>query len=248
MYSLLISLTASVLTTIGVGWLFGRPSISFWAGFFPGLVVLVGVWIYLARRTGKRLEALMMRFQAELQPKGMAKPDKDRVERGIAILKTGYELKNWNFLVKSQLDGHIGMAYYVDRKFEEAEPHLEGAMGRHWIAKAMLAVLYFKRREYDKMKQTFEKALRWTKKEAFLWCLYAWCVWKNDDRDGAIDILSRGLDVLENDERLESNRAALQRNKKMKMRGWNEMWYQFHLDKPPQPKMQVDRRAVYRGR
>ena len=136
--------------------------------------------------------------------------------------------------------------HYLHR--ETGSTYLENAMGRHWIAKAMLAVLHFKRKQYGEMKTIFEKTVKRAKKESFVWNLYAWCLWKTNDRDGAIDVLSRGLEYVKEDQRLEGNRLALQNKKKMKMRGWSEMWYQFHLDKPPQPKMQIDRRQMYRGR
>lgn len=248
MYSIAISVAAGILTTIVFGWIFGRPNISVAAGIVPGLIVMIGTWIYLGRKFSKKLEAVMVRFQAEVQPKGMTKPDPGRIERAIKILEEGYRFQRWNLFVKTQLDGHIGMVRYVNKEFDEAEPYLVSAMNRHWVAKSMLGALYFRRKQYDKMNAAFDTALKWAKKESFLWNLYAWCRWKAGDRDGAIDILSRGLEVLPTDTRLEANKVALQNNKKMKMRGWAEMWYQYHLDAPPQPKMQIDRRQMYRGR
>jgi len=248
MYSVLISVGAGILVTLLFGSLFGGPGISIGVGIVPGLVVTIGAWIYIGRKVSKRLEATMMRFQEAVQPRGMTKPDKGRVETAIKILEDGYKYGKWNLFVKSQLDGHIGMAHYVNKRFDEAEPFLESSMGRHWVAKSMLGVLYFKKKKYDEMKKVFDKTLKWTKKESFLWNLYAYCLWKAGDRDGAIDVLSRGLEVLSGDARLETNKLALQNKKKMKMRGWNEMWYQYHLDTPPQPKMQIDRRGMFRGR
>jgi hypothetical protein len=61
-------------------------------------------------------------------------------------------------------------------------------------------------------------------------------------------VLSKATEIIKNDARIEGNKLALQKNKPMKIRGYKEMWYQFHLDAPPPPKMQVDRRAMYRGR
>jgi hypothetical protein len=37
----------------------------------------------------------------------------------------------------------------------------------------------------------------------------------------------------------------------MKMKGWNEMWYQFHLEKHPQvvqQQQQFGKRSLYKGR
>ena len=249
MFSILISLGAGALVTALFGTLIGGGDFKLGFGLIPGVVTSVGLWLYLGRRMGKQLEALMLRFQEEMQPKSaMAKPDPKSIDRGITILRQGYKYKHWHLMVGAQIDGHIGWAYFSAKRFDEAKPYLVNATGRHWIAKAMLAVLYYKKKQYEAMKKTFAKTLKWARKESFYWNLYAWCLWKSGDRDGAIDILSKGLEVLKDDDRIESNRLALQKKKKMKMRGWDTMWYQFHLDTPPMPKMKMDRRQVYRGR
>jgi hypothetical protein len=90
--------------------------------------------------------------------------------------------------------------------------------------------------------------VKYNRKESLLWNLYAWCLWKRGDGEEAMRVLNRGREVLKNDEKIESNLEALRNKKKMKMRGWKEMWYQFHLEAPPQPKMQIDRRSMFRGR
>lgn len=244
MITLAIALAIGIAVTLAFGSLFG--GIGF--GLIPGVVVMIGVWIYMGRRIGKRIEALMMRFQEELQPKGAAmKPDPKRIDRAVSILQEGYKFRHWHLMIAQQIDGHIGWAYFSAKRFDDAQPYLEKATGRHWIAKSMLAVLFFKRKQYDDMKRVFDKSVRWARKESFYWNLWAYCLWKSKDRDGAIDVLSKGLEVLENDERLEANRLALQKNKKMKMRGWDTMWYQFHLDTPPMPKMRMDKKQMYRG-
>ena len=111
----------------------------------------------------------------------------------------------------------------------------------------MLACLHFKKKRTEEMKQTFEETAKYAKKEPLFWSLYAWCIWKNGDRDEAQAVLNRGLEAIPDNERLKSNLNALRNGKKMKMRGWREQWYQFHLEAPPQPKMRMDRRGL-RGR
>lgn len=248
MYNLLISLGVGIVVTIFVGWLVDMPNISVGAGLIPGFIVMIGLFIYRGRKTAKKLEALMLRVQAELQPKvPTQKVDKARFDRAIEVLKEGYKLKRWQFLVGAQINGQIGQLLYLKKDFDAAEPYLESTVLRNWVAKGMLAVLYFKRKQYDKMRELFEKTIKVAKKESFLWNLHAYCLWKSGSRNDAIDVLSKGLEILKDDERLITNRQALQKNKKMKMRGWQEMWYQFHLDTPPTPKMQIDRRSMYRG-
>ena len=87
------------------------------------------------------------------------------------------------------------------------------------------------------MVDAFEVAVEGSPKEALLWNVYAYCLWKSSQKDKAISVLERALEHVSSDERTRDNLKALQNNKKMKMRGWNMMWYQFHLDTPPQPKM-----------
>jgi len=106
----------------------------------------------------------------------------------------------------------------------------------------MLATLYYKRKKLDDMKSVFEEAVDSNKKQALLWNIYAYCLWKQNLRDDAIKVLSRAREHVPNDEKTERNLKALQTDRKMKMRGWNMQWYQFHLDKPPQPKLQIQGR------
>jgi hypothetical protein len=248
MFNILLSLAAGTLVTIVFGWLLGMPRVVVGYGIVPGIIAMIAVLIWLSRRTGKRLQSIMDRVQVELQPRPGTKPDQARFERAVGILREGYKYKRWQVLVGSTIDAQIGMLLYLQKKFEESEPYLENAVWRNWVAKAMLAVNQFRRRDFVQMKKTFEKTAKVAKKESLLWNLYAWCLWKSGDRDGAIDALSRGGEILTDDTRLTTNKAALQKGKNMKMRGWNEMWYQFHLDTPPQPKPQMDRRSVFRGR
>ncbi|MBN1945268.1 MAG: hypothetical protein JW797_06295 [Bradymonadales bacterium] len=248
MYSLLIGLGSGTLITLLVGFLLGYPRIVVWYGLIPGTIVAVGAFIYLSRRFGKQLERLMLRVQEDLQQKNPYKVEPGKIDRAIENLKQGYRFKRWLLLSRSQIDGQIGQLYYLDKRFDEAKPYLERAFTRNWIAKGMLAVLYYKRKQYDKMKQIFQMTVKATKKESLLWNLYAYCLWKIGERDAAIATLAKAGEILKDDPRIESNRLALQKNKKMKMRGWQEMWYQFHLEAPPQPKMQFDHKQMYRGR
>jgi tetratricopeptide (TPR) repeat protein len=251
MYNLLISIASGTLVTLLVGYLVASPRISIGGGIIPGLIVTIGVFIYISRKVGKKLEALMGRVQEVMTPRGggmAAKPERARFTRAREVLKEGYAYQRWQILVRAQIDGQIGVLHYLNKEFDDAAPYLENAMGRNWVAKAMLGVISFKKKNYDKMKEVFEKAVKSNKKESLLWNVYAFCVWKSGDRKEAIDVLRRGGEIIENDERISSNKLALSNKKKMKMRGWKEMWYQFHLDTPPQPKMQIDRKQMRRGR
>lgn len=247
MINLAIALAAGILSWI----LTVLVLDSVWAGILPFLAVTIGLYIWLARKANKVLEVIVLEAQKQMAQAQTARTQKQRddaIDRSIETLKKGFALKNRQFLVASQLNAQIGQLLYVQKRFEKARPFLEKAYIRAWMAIAMLGCLHFKKKRYDEMKEAFEKATKYNKKEAMLWSLYAWCLWKANETEAAISVLNRGAVILPSDERIESNLTALKNNKKMKMRGWKEMWYQFHLEAPPQPKMKVDKRGLYRGR
>src|SRR5690606_18542472 len=122
-----------------------------------------------ARRVGRKLEALMSEFQATLQPLAHATTPMARetiLAQGAAVLERGFELGRWQFLVALQLHAQLGQLYYIQQKFKEAQPHLEKAFSRLWLAHAMLACLHFKKKRYDEMKRAFEGVAKHAKKES----------------------------------------------------------------------------------
>ena len=64
-----------------------------------------------------------------------------------------------------------------------------------------------------------------------IYALYAYCLDKSGDRKKAVSVLEKGLKKTAKDERLQENIELLQAGKKMKMKGFGDMWYQFHLEK-----------------
>lgn len=234
MYNIIASLIAGAVATVAFGFLFGGGDFEFLYGIFPGLLIGMGIFFYMARRTIKQVEAIMQKAQPELE--------KRNVERAVDIMKEAYDLANWQIFLGAQIDGQIGSVLYADRKYDDAEPFLKRSFSRNWVPQAMLAVLYYKKKKFDKMEETFEAAVTHNKKQALLWNLYAYCQWKRNKRDEAIDLLNRAVEHVENDEKTRKNLKALQNNRKMKMRGWNMQWYQFHLDKPPQQRIQIQGR------
>ena len=46
-----------------------------------------------------------------------------------------------------------------------------------------------------------------------------------------MSVLEKGIKKTGGDERLQANLEALREGKKMKMNGYGDMWYQFHLEK-----------------
>jgi tetratricopeptide (TPR) repeat protein len=246
----LISVAAMIAATALFGAIFGR-----WTyGIFPGIIVGVVVLVLLGRRVMKDVEARMQKVQALLatQERSPAKM-KARVNEAIGVLKGAMKWDRWQPLVAGQLAGQIGQLYFMSERTDEAEPYLVKSSSRNWMAKAMLATIQFRRRDHDAMKANFEAAAKHSKKESLLWNMYAWCMWKQDNIDDAIAILNRAMEHVASDERTQRNLNALKNGKKMKMKGWDMMWYQFRLEKMPQPvhpmqSRQKGNKAMYRGR
>lgn len=234
MYNLLSAIAAAVLVTIATGFLFGGGEFEFWYGLVPGLIVFVGVFIFLARRILTQMQAIVGEAQKEFQ--------NQQIDRGITILEKARPLAKWQFFLGAQIDGQIGSVLFMAKRFDEAEPFLRRSFKKNWVSRAQLGVLHYKRKNYDEMKEVFEEAVAANKKESLLWNLYAYCLWKQGKRDDAIEVLNRATEAIEGDDKTERNLKALKNNRKMKMRGWQMMWYQFHLDRPPVARQQFRRR------
>jgi tetratricopeptide (TPR) repeat protein len=199
----------------------------------PALIVAVIVYFIIARKIAVKAQAAMMQAVGEIQ--------KGRVDRGIALLEDvkkqyGY----WQFFTASAIDGQIGSLHFMRQDFARAKPYLEKSFGKHWNARAMLAILSFKKKDYAKMDKIFEGATRYSPKQGLLWSVWAYCHHKAGNNNKAIDILVAGQKKLGNsDAHLIANLNNLQNNKKMKMNGYGQEWYQFHLEPLPQPQQQV---------
>jgi tetratricopeptide (TPR) repeat protein len=230
MYNLLIAFAAGVVVTVAVR-LAGLP---LYAGIVPGVLVFLGVYVLLARRIMKKLQALALGAQNELKAISTPKEQTTKVAKAIRTLEQGLLLDRWQFMVAAQVHGQIGQLQYMVKDFEAAEPHLLKASGRDAMSQAMLGALYYQRKDYPRMTETFEKAVKAGKKEGIVWAVYAWCLQRTKEREKAISVLGRAVTANPSDEKLKSALSALQNDKRMKMQGWGHLWYGFHLEAPPQ--------------
>jgi tetratricopeptide (TPR) repeat protein len=239
MYNLVISLAVGLAVTLAIrlGTTVG------WAGsILPGFVAALAVFFVLARRTWKRLEGVFAETQRELQAQ--------RIDRAVAVLERGFVLAPWQFLVASQLHSQIGVLLYVKKDFDRALPHLEKSFSRHWLARAMLGVSRWRRRDLAGMERVFEQAVKTNKKEGLVWCVYAWLLDREARHDDAVKVLGRGAAQNPSDEKLKSVLQTMQNGKKPKLgKVYGEQWFQFHLEAmPPQMNpgtMRGSRRAIY---
>jgi tetratricopeptide (TPR) repeat protein len=171
---------------------------------------------------------------------------KRNIDGAIEILKQGYKYKWIHPFVKSQIDAQIGTMYYYKKDYDNAFEYLKKGLSSHYIAKGMLAIIYMKKKNYDKMIESFEIASKAASKESLIWALYAYCLNKIGKREDAIAVINRGLKKLPDDERLLANLKALQNRKPMKMKLYGEMWLQFMLDRMPVVKQNVPQFARQR--
>lgn len=220
MINLLLGLGAALAVIL----LSSLLSIKLWISVPIGVLAGAGLFIWQGRKVQQELEKIFTRAGDQLK--------KQQFEKAIEIMKEGYRFSSKQFLVKGSIDGQIGVVQYLRKKNEEAEPLLASASMQHYIAKAMLGILQWKRGEKKKAKETFALALKAGKKESLLYAVYAYVLLEMGERDRAIEVLNQGLGVCKGDERLVTNRNLLQNGKALKMKVYGEQWYQFMLERP----------------
>ena len=237
----MLNLLSGLGVAIVMALLLSLLKISPWITFPIGLAGGIGMFIYLGRRTQAKLEQVFNRASELLK--------KQQFDQAIAAMKEGYQFNRWQFLVKGSIDGQIGVVQYLRKKNDEAEPLLRTASFQHYIAKAMLGILLWKRGEKKQAKMTFQLALKSGKKESLLYAVYAYVLNEMKEKTQAVEVLNQGLKVCQNDERLLVNRNNLQNNRPMKMKVYGDQWYQFMLERPmvrqePPPFARVSKRAL----
>ena len=221
MLSLLISLVA--------GLVFGM-ALKMTTSPHPAVYVIAGtivfgvIYMILIRKIMNAINVAVEAAQRDMMA--------NRAEKAVATIEAVQKkYAPWQFYIKKQMDSQIGMIYYLKRDFNKAFDYLKRGFVRHWMAMAMLGVIYLKRNKPEEMEKTFDKAVTVTRKEPLLWNLYAYCLEQTGQRDKAIAVMNKGLKKGGADERLQANLEALQNGKKMKMQVYGDIWYQFHLEK-----------------
>ncbi|RKG50126.1 tetratricopeptide repeat protein [Corallococcus sp. AB011P] len=231
MYNLLISLAIGLAVGVLVKFAGG---FSWWAGIVPGVIVFFATYIVLARRVSTRVQALMTTVQNDLQGQpANQKEAQGRVDRAVKTLEQGLVWDKWQFLIGPEIHAQIGMLKYMVKDLDGAKPHLEKASGRNYMAKAMAGALHFRRNDVPAMKTSFEAAVKSGKKESIVWAVYAWCLLQLKDKDSAQRVLARGVELNPSDEKLKGSLAQLQNDKRLKMKPYEPLWWQFGLEAPP---------------
>lgn len=236
MLAIVYAVVAALVVGVGTAFV---PFIGPWGAILPALVAGGAVYLVLVRRINAALQREMQGLQAQLMNKN--------VDGALALLESlKQRFSKWVPLLASQLDGQIGSIHYLKRDFDKSRPYLERAFIRMWDAKLMLACLLSgevtsgkkgenkPKPDMKAVDELLERVARYTPKQGLLYSTWAWLHWKAGDAKRAVEILARGKDVLgDSDPHLLQNLLALQNDKKMKMKGYGEVWYSFHLEQHP---------------
>lgn len=217
MYNFLIAAGIAV-----IGLLLLLLKLTWWGALLIALVIFTGIYVILVRITMKKVMAAIETASKDLHAQ--------RFEKAIRILKDALQYGKWQIYVEGQINSQIGSIYYIKRDFSNAFPYLEKSFFKNWASMAMLAICYMKRQRKDMMTKTFEKAVQWSSKEPLLWNIYAYCLNDCGETTKAKEVLERGLKKLPSDTQIKENLEALTEGKKMKMRSYGDMWFQFHME------------------
>lgn len=230
MLNLVYALVAGIVVTVVIK----LAGFSLIAGIIPGTIVMLGVYVVVARRTFVKVQAVMENVKKEFE--AMPANEKERkvkADKVIKMLEAALPLGKEQFLIESELHAQIGMIHHLFKNTEAAMAAFSKTTPRSYLARAMQAAIHFQRKDYDAMRVSFEEAVKHGKKDGMVWAAYAWCLQQNKDVDGALKVLARSVAENPSDEKLKSALTALQNDKKLKMKAWEPGWWQFGLESPP---------------
>lgn len=244
MYNLLWSILAGAAVTL----LIRTFGFSVWAGLVPGVLTFLGTYVVLARRTAVKVQAIVKEAQDELSIQASSqKEQRLRVEKAIKILERALVYDRQQFLIGPEIQAQIGMIKYMVKDLDGALVAFKKANPRNWMSKALEAALYYQKKDLGLMETTFEKAVKVGKKEPLAWAAYAWCLQQSKQSDKALKVMARAVAQNPSDEKLKTGLTALQNDKRLKMKPYEPMWWQFGLEQPPMAmgggrRVQFDRR------
>lgn len=230
MYNLLIALVVGVVVTVAIK----LAGFAIWAGLVPGTIAFLGTYFLLARRTGQQIQKITSEAQVELSSVPPNERERKlRVDKAIKLLESALVYEKWQFLIGPELHAQIAMIKYMTGDLDGAEQNFKKSSPRNGLALAMEGALKYRKKDFAGMEKSFEAATKAQKKEPMIWAAYAWCVLQQKDKDKALKILARAVETNPSDEKLKNSLAQLQNDKKLKMKPYEPLWWQFGLEAPP---------------
>jgi predicted Zn-dependent protease len=138
-------------------------------------------------------------------------------------------------MVGPEIHAQIAMIKYMVKDHDGALAHFQKGSPRNYMAKAMEGALHYQRKDFTAMQSAFEAAVKTGKKESVVWAAYAWCLLQIKEKDKALQVLARAVQINPSDEKLKSSLTQLQNDKRLKMKPYEPTWWQFGLEQPPTP-------------
>jgi tetratricopeptide (TPR) repeat protein len=231
MYNLLIALAVGLAVAMAVL----LAHLPWYAALVPGFLAFIATFLLLGRRVGKQVKAIMEHAQKELSVQPTSQRDRQqKVDKAVKTLETALVWEKWQPFIGGEVHAQIGMVQYMVKEYAQAEPHLRKASLRNGLAQGLLASLHYQRKQYPEMEEAFELAVKGAKKEGVVWAAYAWCLLQTKERAKALKVLTRAVAANPSDEKLKTGLVALQNDKRLKMKAWEPLWWQFGLESPPE--------------
>ncbi|MEE2673714.1 MAG: hypothetical protein VX466_07970 [Myxococcota bacterium] len=225
MYSVLVALLGGVLVfgiweavALQLEWAFGF-------GILLGIVGAIATFAILSRRTAKRIEPRFEQIQRQIQG--------GNTKLALRSLEEMLPLAKWQVLLKGQLHAQMGSLCFTVGDNAKALEYLEKASPRLADGQLFLASLHYRKGDLAKTKQTLTTAIQYSKKQVILYNVYAWILYKEGDRDSAIDQLLRCLKIEKDNESTKDNLQRVQNGKKMNMKRFGMTWYGLQFEKLP---------------
>jgi tetratricopeptide (TPR) repeat protein len=206
------------------------PEMHWGFALLIGILVGFGSMIMLTRRMMKKLEPLFTQAQKQAQAR--------QFKLALQTLQSILPMGKWQVMLTSQIYSQMGVFYYADKNEDLALEHLSKGSVRSPDAQMILASIYFRRGEMDKVIEVMDITIRFNKKQVLIYNAYAFMLQIKNMNDKGMEVLQKGLKAVPGHETTQDNLIRLQNGKKMNMKAFGLNWYSLQLEKPPLSMMQ----------
>lgn len=190
----------------------------------PSFIILIFTFYMLSKKIDSKIKQDLLYSQELLKQKN--------INESIKILEDIKKKYKWKqIFIESNINGQIGIIKYIYQNDEKARPYLKKSYFKNWIARVMFALIHYKRKQYKEMNEIFKKIIRFNSKESIIWNIWAYCNIHSNNKQLAINILENAKKKINNDI-INNNLINIKNDKKMKLKGYGELWYQFKLELP----------------